>query len=81
MNTRYGWVGYFCFLETTNILNNGNFNNKIKDLAIKYGYQLYDIAFIDKDEKCYHYQHIKANRSNNAYSATKMFIVTAVGLF
>ena len=40
-------------------------------------YNLYDIVFIDKDGKAYHNQHTPANRSNNSYSATKMFTMTA----
>ena len=62
------------------LLHNEGFDKKIKELAEKYGYQLYDIVFIDSDRKAYRYQHIPANRSNNAYSATKMFIMTAIGL-
>ena len=62
------------------LLKNAEFEAKCAEMAKRNDYNLYDIVFIDKDGKAYHYQHTPANRSNNSYSATKMFTMTAIGL-
>lgn len=61
------------------LLKNREFEEKCAEMVRRNGYNLYDLVFIDKDGKAYHYQNVPANRSNNCYSVTKMFIMTAIG--